>query len=76
MVDVSGVNNLELIVEDGGDSMKLDRIVKRELFKVAPRWLFLKLMTEQGLVGWGNEGVMAALGSDFDYYESLENDRT
>ncbi|MDR1928173.1 MAG: D-galactonate dehydratase, partial [Oscillospiraceae bacterium] len=24
-----------------------------ELFQVAPRWLFLKLTTESGLVGWG-----------------------
>ena len=24
-----------------------------ELFKVLPRWLFLKMTTEGGLVGWG-----------------------
>lgn len=24
-----------------------------ELFKVPPRWLFLKVTTESGLVGWG-----------------------
>lgn len=30
--------------------MKIERI---ELFKVPPRWLFLKLTTNDGLVGWG-----------------------
>ena len=28
-----------------------------ELFKVPPRWLFLKLTTESGLVGWGEPVV-------------------
>ncbi|MBQ8955142.1 MAG: galactonate dehydratase [Clostridia bacterium] len=30
--------------------MKIDRI---ELFKVAPRWLFLKMTTDDGFTGWG-----------------------
>ncbi len=29
------------------------KIREIELFKVPPRWLFLKLVTESGLVGWG-----------------------
>jgi galactonate dehydratase len=29
------------------------RIKNWELFRVAPRWLFLRLETEDGLVGWG-----------------------
>lgn len=29
------------------------RIKKVELFKVPPRWLFLKITTENGTVGWG-----------------------
>lgn len=29
------------------------KIAKLELFKVPPRWLFLKLTTDDGLVGWG-----------------------
>ena len=29
------------------------RIEKIELFKVPPRWLFLKMTTDDGLVGWG-----------------------
>lgn len=29
------------------------RIVKYELFAVPPRWLFLRIETEEGLVGWG-----------------------
>jgi galactonate dehydratase len=28
-----------------------------ELFTVAPRWLFLKVTTEDGLVGWGEPVV-------------------
>ncbi|OLV18859.1 galactonate dehydratase [Deinococcus marmoris] len=30
-----------------------DRIRSLELFLVAPRWLFLKITTEQGVEGWG-----------------------
>lgn len=29
------------------------KITKLELFKVPPRWLFLKVETDEGLVGWG-----------------------
>jgi len=29
------------------------KIVKYELFKVPPRWLFLKIETDDGIVGWG-----------------------
>lgn len=29
------------------------KIAKIELFKVPPRWLFLKMTTDDGLVGWG-----------------------
>ena len=28
-----------------------------ELFQVPPRWLFLKMTTESGLVGWGEPVV-------------------
>lgn len=33
--------------------MKSLKIKSLELFKVPPRWLFLKMTTEEGLVGWG-----------------------
>lgn len=33
------------------------RIARIELFKVPPRWLFLKVETEGGLVGWGEPVV-------------------
>ncbi len=33
--------------------MVLLRVERIELFKVPPRWLFLKLTTDTGLVGWG-----------------------
>ena len=29
------------------------RIRAMELFKVPPRWLFLKITTEDGITGWG-----------------------
>src|SRR5690606_14840890 len=29
------------------------KIKKLELFKVPPRWLFLKITTDDGLTGWG-----------------------
>ncbi len=29
------------------------KIQDMELFKVPPRWLFLKIRTDDGLVGWG-----------------------
>lgn len=29
------------------------KITSLELFKVAPRWLFLKTMTDEGICGWG-----------------------
>ena len=33
------------------------KITKLELFKVPPRWLFLKISTDEGLVGWGEPVV-------------------
>ncbi|MDP4853113.1 MAG: D-galactonate dehydratase, partial [Saprospiraceae bacterium] len=32
-------------------------VKKVELFKVPPRWLFLKITTKNGLVGWGEPVV-------------------
>ncbi|MBX3082842.1 MAG: galactonate dehydratase [Anaerolineae bacterium] len=50
------------------------KITALELFKVPPRWLFLKLSTDEGLVGWGEpvvEGhahtVEAAVGEIAEY---------
>ncbi len=37
--------------------MKSLKIRNLELFKVAPRWLFLKMTTEDGLTGWGEPVV-------------------
>lgn len=34
-----------------------DRVRSYELFKVAPRWLFLRMETEGGVVGWGEPNV-------------------
>lgn len=33
------------------------KIIKIELFKVPPRWLFLKITTESGIIGWGEPVV-------------------
>ncbi|TYL36148.1 galactonate dehydratase, partial [Natronococcus pandeyae] len=33
------------------------RITEYELFEVPPRWLFLKLTTSDGTVGWGEPVV-------------------
>lgn len=33
------------------------KITKLELFKVPPRWLFLKISTDQGISGWGEPVV-------------------
>lgn len=50
------------------------KITSLETFLVAPRWLFLRIATDQGLVGWGEpvvEGragtVRAAVGELADY---------
>ena len=32
--------------------MKL-KIIDYELFQVPPRWLFLKINTDEGIAGWG-----------------------
>jgi galactonate dehydratase len=31
----------------------IDRIAKIETFRVRPRWLFVRVETEKGIVGWG-----------------------
>lgn len=56
--------------------MKIDKI---ELFKVPPRWLFLKITTDDGLVGWGEpvvEGkadtVLAAVKEMADYLIGMD----
>ncbi|WP_339706609.1 galactonate dehydratase [uncultured Kriegella sp.] len=36
------------------DDLKIEKI---ELFKVPPRWLFLKITTKNGIVGWGEPVV-------------------
>jgi galactonate dehydratase len=33
------------------------KIASMELFQVPPRWLFLKIMTDEGIVGWGEPVV-------------------
>eukprot|EP01083_Nonionella_stella_P038868 105672_1 len=36
---------------------KSDTIKRYELFKVPPRWLFLRIETEHGVVGWGEPNL-------------------
>ena len=40
-----------------GRELKDVKITKMELFKVPPRWLFLKVETDEGLDGWGEPVV-------------------
>ena len=56
------------------------RIRSIELFQVPPRWLFLKMTTEDGLIGWGEpivEGkantVQAAVEEMSDYLIGAES---
>lgn len=35
----------------------VDRVVSYELFKVPPRWVFLKITTAKGVSGWGEPNV-------------------
>ncbi|HTI15100.1 MAG TPA: galactonate dehydratase [Dictyobacter sp.] len=50
------------------------KITKLELFKVPPRWLFLKISTDEGIAGWGEpivegkaETVLAAVNEMSEY---------
>ncbi len=50
------------------------KVTELELFKVPPRWAFLKITTDEGLAGWGEpviEGradtVIAAVREMKDY---------
>ena len=64
----------------------MNKIVSMETFRVPPRWLFVRVQTEAGLVGWGEssleghaeavEGAFAALrdrfmGADADQIEEI-----
>ena len=50
------------------------KITSLELFKVAPRWLFLKMSTDEGLVGWGEpviEGKAETVAAAVKEYEQF-----
>jgi galactonate dehydratase len=51
----------------------IDRIAKIETFRVRPRWLFVRVETEKGIVGWGEatlEGHSEAVeGAIADFQE-------
>ena len=46
-------------------------VVDFELFKVAPRWVFLKIVTADGIVGWGGKWqsyvLFPAFENNFDF---------
>lgn len=47
------------------------KIVDYELFQVPPRWLFLKITTDEGIVGWGEpviEGKAQTVGAAVDEF--------
>lgn len=69
-----------------GSNRTISRIAKIETFAVPPRWLFVRVQTDDGLVGWGEasleghteavEGAFAslrdrALGADADRIEDI-----
>lgn len=41
------------VYERGLQVGTIDRIAKIETFRVRPRWLFVRVETEKGIVGWG-----------------------
>ena len=50
------------------------KITKLELFKVAPRWLFLKTSTDEGICGWGEpviEGKAETVAAAVREFEEL-----
>ena len=47
------------------------KIVKYELFPVPPRWLFLRVETDEGLVGWGEPVLEGRLGTVMAAVEEL-----
>lgn len=64
------------------DRQASDRIGRIECFAVRPRWLFVRVETEQGAVGWGEatleghvESVMAAIEAACDKLIGLNPDR-
>ncbi|RIO75231.1 galactonate dehydratase [Mammaliicoccus sciuri] len=47
------------------------KVVDYELFQVPPRWLFLKITTDEGIVGWGEpviEGKAQTVGAAVDEF--------
>ena len=39
------------------DVAAFDSVIKYELFKVQPRWVFLRLETKAGIIGWGEPNL-------------------
>ncbi len=39
------------------------KIVDVQTFRVRPRWLFLRVQTDEGIVGWGEPGAEARVGA-------------
>lgn len=54
---------------DGALSREADQIVRIEAFAVLPRWLFVRIETAQGAIGWGEatlEGHVEAVSGAID----------
>lgn len=49
------------VYEKGLKSPGGDPIKKIETFNVRPRWLFVRVETEKGIVGWGGEHFRSPL---------------
>eukprot|EP01084_Bolivina_argentea_P243627 408379_1 len=49
--------NKNTIVMNPTANTNIDKIKKYELFKVPPRWLFLRIETQNGIIGWGEPNL-------------------
>jgi L-alanine-DL-glutamate epimerase-like enolase superfamily enzyme len=56
---VGGPTDLYLRSEEGG----FVKVTAVETFRVPPRWLFCKISTHEGLVGWGEPVVEGRAGT-------------
>ena len=72
----------ELVTADATEAGSASRISSIEHFRVAPRWLFVKVTTDDGLTGWGEasleghaEAVEGALVSLRDRLVGADADR-
>src|SRR5690242_1044080 len=50
-------SRFDVVPQAGSGTRPSSRIASIEHFRVAPRWLFVKVTTDDGLVGWGEASL-------------------